>query len=68
MSERINLTEERLNRGFSVVQMAEETGVSAATIQRAEDGKSIHPGSAFKIASFLGYKVTEVWPLEEAAA
>lgn len=63
----INLTAERLNRGLSVRGLAEEIGVNAPIIQRAESGESIHPSNAKRIADFYGYKVTDIWPIEVAA-
>lgn len=69
----VNLTAERLNRGLSVRQAAEEIGVTPNTLARAEGGEfQPHPSNALKIADFYGYKVTDIWPLEpepeEAAA
>jgi len=64
----INLTEERLNRGLSIRQAAKQIGVGAEVLSRAEDGNMPRPAAALKIASFYGYKVTEVWPIEKAAA
>lgn len=65
----ISLKAERLNRGLSIRQAAQEIGVTAPTLNRAESGEGgIHPGNAFKIASFYGYQVTQIWPVEEEAA
>lgn len=68
MSE-ISLKAERINRGLSVNDAAEGMGVDRQALLRAEAGGPMPvPRNAFKIASFYGYKVTEIWPLEEKAA
>jgi transcriptional regulator with XRE-family HTH domain len=64
----INLTAERLNRGLTLREAAREIGIPPATLQRAESGDGIRPGSAFKVANFYGYRVTDIWPVEKAAA
>ncbi len=70
----INLRAERLNRGLSLAVAAAAIGVDKSTLSRAERGVvEPIPAKAFKIASFYGYRVTDVWPLEpfdngEAAA
>lgn len=61
---RVDLRSARLNRGFSIRQLAREIDVPEQTIRRAEDGLGISPANAFKIASFFGYKVTEIWPVD----
>ena len=63
-----SLIEMRLNRGLSVVRAAALIGVNKGTLQAAEDGNGIHPSNAKKIADFYGYKVTDLWPVEEPAA
>lgn len=64
----IDLRRERLNRGFSRRQAAEQMGVNENTLKRAEEGDMPHPGNALKIATFYGHQVTDVWPLENAEA
>jgi transcriptional regulator with XRE-family HTH domain len=64
----VNLEAERLNRGLSLREAAEEIGVPEATLRRAESGEGLRPSNAFKIANFYGYKVTDLWPVEGAAA
>jgi transcriptional regulator with XRE-family HTH domain len=64
----VNLPEERLNRGLSVRAAAKEIGVGADVLARAEEGTMPRPAAALKIATYYGYKVTEVWPLEKEAA
>lgn len=61
----INLRAERLNRGLSLRQAAEAMGVPEQSIRRAEGGEGLTPGNAFKIARFYGYKVTDIWPVDE---
>lgn len=63
----VNLQELRVNRGLSIPRAAEKIGVSKNTLAAAESGdRQPIASSAFKIASFYGLKVTDVWPLETA--
>ena len=65
----INLRAERLNKGLSLDQAADEIGVAKHVLLGAETGANTpRPANAFKIAGFYGYKVTDVWPVEESAA
>jgi len=64
---RINLLEERLNRGLSPSAAAAEMGIARGSLNRAERGLEVAPRVAKAIADFYGYRVTEVWPLENAA-
>jgi transcriptional regulator with XRE-family HTH domain len=65
----ISLKAERLNRGLSIRAAAKEIGVTAPTLGRAESGEGgIHPVNALKIATFYGYRVTDIWPVEESVA
>lgn len=66
----INLKKERLNRGLSLNGMADEIKISRNTLKRAEEGKTVHPASALKIAEFVGVQVTDILPTdsEKAAA
>jgi transcriptional regulator with XRE-family HTH domain len=62
----VDLRTERLNRGLSLQEAAETIGVEASVLSRAERGDTTPtPGNAFKIATFYGRKVTEVWPLDD---
>ncbi len=62
----IDLAAERLNRGLSLTAAAKEIDVPLNVLSRAEagDGRP-HPANAFKIADFYGYKVTDIWPLDQ---
>lgn len=66
----ISIEAERVNRGLTVTEAAKQAGVSTTTWQRAEAGETLLPRNAFKIATFFGKKVTDIWPVEtpEAAA
>ena len=64
----VKLTEERMNRGLSKSAMARECKIALAVWQRAENGEPIAPGNALKIATFLNYKVTDIWPVGEESA
>jgi transcriptional regulator with XRE-family HTH domain len=59
----VDLRAERLNRGLSLRQAAREMGVPEQSIRRVEADLGVTPQNAFKIASFYGYKVTELWPV-----
>ncbi len=57
-----------LNEGLSRRQFAERIGVPEQSIRRLERGLGIHPANAKKVADYLGVKVTDLLPVEEAAA
>lgn len=59
------LLELRRDKGLSVRAAAEEIGVARATLERAERGESVYPGTAKLIADFYEVRVTEIWPVEE---
>jgi transcriptional regulator with XRE-family HTH domain len=59
----LNLKFERLNRGLSTREAAEEIGVSQAVVLRAERGEALRPRHAKRIADFYGVRVTDQWPL-----
>lgn len=63
----INLTVERLNRGYSINSLAEELGVHRNVITRLEAGESVHPSNAKKVADYFGVKVTDLMPVGEPA-
>lgn len=61
----IDLRAERLNRGLSLGDAAKEIEVAVDTLARAESGERVpQPRNAFKIASFYGHKVTDIWPVD----
>lgn len=60
----VDLRAERLNRGLSLRQAAEQMDVPEQSIRRVEADLGVTPQNAFKIASFYGYRVTDVWPLD----
>lgn len=63
-----NIVEMRLNKGLSIRAAAEEMGIAEQSLRRAEGGESVVPRVAFKIASFYGYRVTDIWPIEPVEA
>jgi transcriptional regulator with XRE-family HTH domain len=63
-----SLTEARLNRGLSLRGAAQAIGIARATLERAERGGSVHPGSAKQIADFYDVQVTDIWPVSPKAA
>lgn len=65
----INLTEERLRRGRSIPQFAQDIGVPEHVLRHAEKpGRRPHPANALKIAQYLGVDVVDLFPLEREAA
>jgi transcriptional regulator with XRE-family HTH domain len=66
----VNLVAERVNRGLSVLEAAEQIGVARGTLSRAEQGVMPSPRNAKKVADFYGVQVTDIWPVdrEEAGA
>jgi transcriptional regulator with XRE-family HTH domain len=61
----ISLRAERLNRGLSAEAAAAEMGVDKQVLLNAENGSTPRPATAYKIATFYGYLVTDIWPVEE---
>ena len=59
----MNLRAERLNRGLSTRDAAEQIGVSQAVLLRAEEGLGVRPAHAKRIADFFGVLVTDLWPV-----
>lgn len=65
----LNLEAERLRRGKSIPQLAEEIGIPDYVLRRAEkNGQRPHPENALKIAKFFGVDVLEQWPIREEKA
>jgi transcriptional regulator with XRE-family HTH domain len=60
----MNIRVERLERGLSQEDIADEAGVSQATWSRAERGLEISPSERKKIADFFERTVGEVWDLD----
>jgi transcriptional regulator with XRE-family HTH domain len=64
----LSFEQERLNRGFSQSQIAEEIGISSSVWGRLENGESVSPKNAHKVATYFGLTVTELWPINAEAA
>ncbi len=62
------LVSERRNRGLSVPAFALEIGIRPHVLRHAEKGGLPSPANALKIAQHHGVKVTDLWPVEQAAA
>lgn len=60
---KVNLTERRINAGHSLRSLARETGISATTLTRAENGDTVTPQVARAVAAFHGLRVSDVWTL-----
>lgn len=65
---RINLSEERLNRGYTIRGLARHLDIPEQSIRRLESGEAIRPGTAKKIADFVGCTVVELLPDPEQGA
>jgi transcriptional regulator with XRE-family HTH domain len=63
-----SLEGDRLNRGLSLRAAAKAIGVSPSVLVRAEEGVMPRPESAKQIADFYGYRVTDIWPLDQGRA
>lgn len=59
----VDLRVERLRRGKSIAQMAEEIGVTPRVLLAAERGARPHPQNALKIADAFGVDVLDQWPV-----
>jgi transcriptional regulator with XRE-family HTH domain len=69
MNDVIDIRAARLNRGLTQERAASAMGVTRRILFRAEHGSQPkNPADARKIASFYGHQVTDIWPVEAAAA
>lgn len=68
MKLRPNLEVERLKRGLSIKAAAAEIGISPSVLVKAEAGEPIQAAKQKAIADFYGYKVTHIWPVQEAVS
>jgi len=64
---KIDLKAERVNKGLSLDALAASIDVPKSTLARVEGGSHPRVETAFKIADFYGYKVTDIWPLDSKA-
>jgi transcriptional regulator with XRE-family HTH domain len=64
----LNFERERLDRGFSQTKIAKEIGISKSAWGRLENGESISPANALKVATYFGLSVTQLWPIDDTAA
>lgn len=61
------LAEARLNKGLSVRACARDIGIHEASLRSLENGGSVHPATAKKVADYFGVRVTDIMPVREAA-
>lgn len=63
----VNIIAERINRGLSIPQAAIAMGIGRETLRVAEAALPDRPppGTAKAIADFYGYKVTDIWPVDD---
>jgi transcriptional regulator with XRE-family HTH domain len=66
--DRFDLKAARLNMGLSQEEFALKCGVKLGTVKRLEAGGGAHPANAKRVADELGVQVTDLMPLEDAAA
>ena len=65
----VNIRGERLNKGLSAKDAADEIGISKQVLLNAENRLNTpRPETALKIAKFYGHQVTDIWPVEERTA
>lgn len=66
---KINVYENRINRGLSQQQLADEIGVSVDVIRNLEEsGARPRPANAAAVAKHYGLTVMEMWPVERQPA
>lgn len=65
-AEPFSLVRARLNRGLSRRQAAVEIGIAQASLRSLEEGGTIHPAGAKKVADFFGVQVTDLMPVTPA--
>lgn len=63
---RPNLKVMRLDRGLTLQAAAKEMGIDRQVLSNAENGSTTpRADTAFKIADFYGYRVTQIWPVAD---
>lgn len=63
----IDLRAERVRRGLTLPQLAEQAGVAYHTARRVEQGKAVREDAAKQLADFLGVDPLELVPEDVAA-
>jgi len=64
----LSLQERRANEGQTRAEQARAIGVSERVLRLAEHGVEPRPANKLPIATYLGCKVTDIWPVQEQAA
>ncbi len=62
-ADHFDLTEARVNAGYSIRGLAKELHIAAPTLVRLEGRQGVHPAIAKKVADFFGVKVTDLMPV-----
>lgn len=66
---KVDIHTDRINRGLSQQQLADQIGVSVDVIRNLEDsGARPRPANARAVAAFYSLSVTDMWPLAREAA
>jgi transcriptional regulator with XRE-family HTH domain len=60
MTAPFSLRAERLNRGLTLREAADQIGVPRETLRRLEAGEGAHPANAKRVADFYGVKATDL--------
>lgn len=68
MSAVFSLRRERFDRGLTLADLVELTGVSRTTLVRIEQGAIPNAPVAKAIADWLDVRPSELWPDEDVAA
>lgn len=63
-----DLTNARLDQGYTMRALAEKLDVPESTVRRLERGDAAHPANMKKVADHFGIKVTDLMPQSEQAA
>jgi transcriptional regulator with XRE-family HTH domain len=63
----VDIRSARRNRGLTLKHVADELEITKSALSLIERGLRVPMAPiAFKIASFYGYQVTDIWPEPEA--
>lgn len=68
MTNSFNLTVARLNAGLSIKGAAREIGIHEHSIRALENGGTVHPATAKKVADYFGVSVVDLLPVDREAA
>jgi putative transcriptional regulator len=65
---KVNLRDLRRDRGLTLAVASEQMGISTAALSLIELGRvNPTPPVAFRVASFYGLRVSDIWPTASGA-